>query len=266
VVALEKLRGGKPAPDLIQKLDGLYAFANGKIAGTDRRLYGAAGFPDPLKVSQGMIGDCWFVAALVALGLRSEAEIRALIKPLGGTPARYQVTLPGAPKPTVTIEESTDGEVALFASVAGNGIWMSLLEKALAVSMNESAYFFHSSTNPDTIDSGNMVHRGIEIVTGRGTDLDTLIVSGKGETRAKLEAAFKKRKLVTASIAKGLLSDTNDRGLPNGHAYTVVGYDRKADAVTLRNPWGSVSSPFSDTFVLPFDAFFSDFVQVAYEA
>ncbi|HVZ34954.1 MAG TPA: hypothetical protein VG963_21150 [Polyangiaceae bacterium] len=70
---------------------------------------------------------------------------------------------------------------------------------------------------------------------------------------------------MTAGVAKGLFSDTNARGLPNGHAYTVVGYDRKADKVTLRNPWGSTSTPFSNTFTLAFDDFFSDFAQVAYE-
>ncbi|HVZ34955.1 MAG TPA: hypothetical protein VG963_21155, partial [Polyangiaceae bacterium] len=89
-----------------------------------------------------------------------------------------QVALPGAPNPAVIIEEASDGEIALFASVGANGIWMSLLEKALAICMDESAYFFHSHTKPDAIDAGSMVNRGIELVTGRTTDLDLLVLSG----------------------------------------------------------------------------------------
>jgi hypothetical protein len=52
-----------------------------------------------------------------------------------------------------------------------------------------------------------------------------------------MQSAFEDGRAVIAGINNDLLGD-NREGLPDAHAYSIIGYDRESDTVTIRNPHG----------------------------
>ncbi|MCB9674322.1 MAG: hypothetical protein H6737_04350, partial [Alphaproteobacteria bacterium] len=62
-----------------------------------------------------------------------------------------------------------------------------------------------------------------------------LMFTGHDTTRERMQAAFDEKRVVIATINNDPRSD-NREGLPDTHAYTVLGFDPAADTVELRNP------------------------------
>lgn len=239
VTELDRLREAHSGPgdqmDSIHKIQVMYKFAKDKINTTSPTLF--PGDPDPMQVQQGLIGDCWFLSALVAVINRDKNEIKKWIKPSADN---FHVKFPGDSR-VEPITRPTDGELAIFATVGANGLWLPVLEKAYGLAMNRSAYFFVETSTTDAMDSGEALSKGIEIMTGHSTDSDTLSFTKTSTTRKKLIDAFANKKIVTAGIRPGLpfTNDLRDNGLPMGHAYTVLNYDAAKDVLRLRNPWGN---------------------------
>jgi hypothetical protein len=245
IKAYDRLLLNDPNSDIVEKIEGMYNYAKSKINTTNKKLF--VGTVDPFSVNQGLIGDCWFLAAIVGVALRSKGkEIRSMIQPLSGS--RYAVKFPGLSK-TITVTEPTDGEIAIFSTAGANGLWLTVLEKAFGASVNRDAYFFVDTSVTDAADQGRFTSKGIEIMTGHSVDTDFLvaIVAKRIELmtlRNKLVNAFQNKKVVTAGIRGGILSNFRKNGLPMGHAYTVLDFkptysiDGTTDMVHIRNPWG----------------------------
>lgn len=190
----------------------------------------------PDNIRQGMIGDCYFLAA-VASEARTPAgrqRLHDMIHDNGN--GTYNVTFPG--RSAVTVNAPTDAELATYSSAGPDGTWLAILEKGYAQSENNGAIF--PSTNPyDEIGDGNTLSAGIEAITGHSTDTDDTAFTSVDTLRTKLSDAMAHGRTVTAGINEYPWSSGREsNGLPQGHAYTVLGYDRATDRVTLRNPWG----------------------------
>ena len=260
ITEYDRIRSRDPKQTAIVKIQRRFAFAKSKIAARSANLFD--GDPDVLSVRQGLIGDCWFLAALVALGLRDPVEVRKLIRPAKSA-GKFIVKFPGVAG-EITVSKPTDGELAIFA--LANGLWLPVLEKSYGAAANRDALFFVESSDVDAVDGGDFISTGIEVMSGRSTDMDVLSTTFETTTRDKLKDAMAKKKLVTAGVRGELLGQSlRDNGLPMGHAYTVMGFDPKSDKLKLRNPWGHVGLPFGEVFEQTITEFDASFSMIAYE-
>lgn len=256
----DRLVATDPKNALVLQVQNQFSFAKSKIAGKSANLFDAD--PAVLSVQQGMIGDCWLISSVVAVGVLDPAKIRALIKP-DPNGKDFVVNFPGI-RGEIKVTAPTDGEIATFA--LSNGVWLPVLEKAFGIALQQDALFFHSKSGLKDIDGG-FIKRGLEVVTGHSVDEDELSVTFKGTTRDKLKTAIKNKKAICAAAHSEIFSsrDTRDNGLPIGHAYSVLGFDEKADKIKIRNPWGSAGAPFGDVFEMTIPEFDQNFSIIAYE-
>lgn len=228
----------------------------------------------PDLVSQGELGDCYFLAAVAALAQHDKGKkaIMSMIKDLGDN--RYQVTFPG--KKPLTIDGPSLGERSMYSNASSDGHWLAVIEKAYAVQRNDSAWFVKYSNPYDKIGQGGMLSEGINALTTNGTDTDIILATRTETLRSKLTSALGSQKMVTAAIMKELIGDGNtDNGLPTAHAYSILAYDRKSDMITVRNPWGSTEVNDANgrtrdgkndgTFQMPLSEFQSTFHFLTYE-
>ncbi len=184
-------------------------------------------------LKQGSTGDCYFLAALSSLAQHSPQKIIDMVKDnKDGT-----FTVKFSDK-SVTVKAPTDTELGLYAE---GKAWVPVIEKAYSVYRNET--IFLPKENPyDKSGGGSMITgRGIKDLTGSNFDTDLLMTTSTNTTRTKLKSAVANNKMMTASIAKNPFGK-NSLGLPDGHVYSIVGYDEKTDKVKIRNPWGQTEA------------------------
>ncbi|HEY9842930.1 MAG: C2 family cysteine protease [Candidatus Sericytochromatia bacterium] len=255
-------------------ISNMVQYGNNTIAGTNRTPFpNGVNSIRPDNIRQGMIGDCYFLAAVASEARTPEGRqrIHDMIHDNGN--GTYDVTFPG--RDAVTVSAPTDAELAAYSSAGSDGTWLSILEKAYAQSENNGAW--SSSENPyDEIGDGNSLAAGIEAMTGHSVDTDDTAFTSVDTLRTKVSDAMAHGRTVTAGITEYPWSSGREaNGLPQGHAYTVLNYDAATDSVTLRNPWGhgepvNASGQAADgnddgTFTMTlaeFDQYFSD---ISYE-
>ncbi|MFN3202722.1 MAG: C2 family cysteine protease [Bradymonadia bacterium] len=202
-----------------------YGYTSGLDSIKEKKSQGL--FTDPKrqvdwqKMKQKKIGDCYWLAALNTQIKRDpDFPNKAIQENKDGS---YTVTLPN--RGTVTVEPLTEAEMATTGNADGN--WLAVMEKAYAKS--------RSSEHDDEYQAihGDPIELGIKDATGNEANVDKMKDVKPTDTAKKMEDAFKNGKVVTASISK-----SNKYNLPDGHAYTVMGYDPVKKTVQLRNPWG----------------------------
>lgn len=260
VTAYDRLREAEPKNKMIVRVQNRFQHAKAKIAARSNNLFD--GDPDVMNIRQGSIGNCWFLVAIVAIGLRDKAEIRNLVK-AGKGKDEFVVNFPGV-EDEITVSKPTDAELAIFA--LSNGLWLPLLEKSYGAAVNRDALFFVDSSDIDAVDGGGFIGKGIEIMTGNSTDTDFLSGTLESTTREKVEAAIANKKIMTAGVRKNFFGESQrENGLPMGHAYTVMGYDASKDTLSLRNPWGHKGLSFGEVFEQSLTEFDSNFSLIAYE-
>jgi hypothetical protein len=265
LVAFDALRIASPADSLVQNVEGQFDYHQDKLCHADHDLF--VGAPVATSVMQGPIGDCWLLAALIGLANRDSAAIRNLVKPAPGySTSRFVVKFPNEDEQEV--RRPTDGEILSLSMAKGNGLWLTVLEKAWGQIVFGSIMGLLSTTKITAADQGRALGRGIELVTGHGTDVDELFVTTLATTRDKLEKAFANGKIVTAGINNDFIKDDRS-GWPNAHAYAILGYDRASDRIKVRNPWGNTGPAGHSVAFVPYamslPEFMSIFSRLAYE-
>jgi Calpain family cysteine protease len=258
-------RTGAVAGGLRERVEGRYAYGASRIAAGSPDLYGPTGVPDVSGVNQGLLGDCYFLAAVASVVAHDPNDITALIADnLDGT---YTVTFPN--QVAQTVSGPTDAELAQYAVSKGNGFWVTILEKAYGQIQSPGA-----AIPEEGADSGlGTAASGIAFLTGHSTNLDLLAVNERDTTRDRLTSAFADGRIVTAGIRNAMpwTNGRNDIDLPMGHAYSVIGWDAATEVLTLRNPWGHAernddTDVVDDgTFTMTLDEFLANFTTIAYE-
>jgi hypothetical protein len=225
----------------------------GKIQRASRELF-ADGAPDIKTLSQGPLGDCYFVSVIGAATYRNASDIsKVLSMPDAGT---YEARFPGQ-KP-VKFKPLTDVEVAISSTGGSGGLWLAVLEKALGTLRHEARpESHHAAEEPtDYIANGGNAGEIIQLLTGNDF-LRLSLGNRKGaagaafknsdtaldQLRGGLKSAFAEHRLVTAGTPGEDAPMPMPPGVTRKHAYAVLGYDAQADTVRLWNPHGNAFKP-----------------------
>ncbi len=192
-------------------------------------------------VSQGRLGDCYFVAALAAIANKNPDAVRRMIKDNGdGT---YTVTFHEGGEVVVDDQFPTQGGQVAYARPGdqdakdGKELWVMLIEKAWAKLKGGYEEIRGSKVRMKSEDA-------MEALTGNKT---TTIYTSSKDDKTLLEllaAAADKGLPMTAGVYtqdrfdQETLQKMRSQGVHANHAYAVVNVDRAKGTVELYNPWG----------------------------
>lgn len=209
-------------------------------------------------VSQGALGDCYFMAAIGAVAKANPAALKKLIKG-PDSKGNYEVTMyidgalfssRKAKKVTITPEFLVDKNGnPIYAKAGDVEMWVMLLEKAYAILRKEEKYWdLRVSGLDDGYNKlkGGFGEEGIEVLTGK--EASTLWIKNLSDEKIKsvITSALKdKRPITTGTIPgpdKGKKADKKQiaaQGLNIvlGHEYFVLAFD--GSNITLQNPWNA---------------------------
>jgi hypothetical protein len=208
------------------------------------------GMPHLDKVTQGHIGDCFFLAPLGCAVSRYPERVRQMITP--NPDGTFNVKF-GKGKP-VTVNAPTDTELAILSSSGGDGMWVPLLEKAFATAKNETRNpNKQAEIATDIIANGGATKATIEMLTGSDTKSLRIRNSKRkgqvpsadeqekviGELRLLLPRLLQDKRLICAGTPENVTTP----GINGRHAYAVVAFDVATDTLTLWNPHGQNFRP-----------------------
>jgi hypothetical protein len=214
---------------------------------------------NPYRVRQGVLGDCYLMAAMAAVARVNPDAIRRLIKP--HPPGKYDVTLyehrwlisDATHVETVDTTVPTDasgqplygGNVQFKGDVdADRPLWPLLIEKAYAQWKGGYA----------AIGKGDFPATALENLTGHSAATHVVADYSPKELGERIEAARTKGKPVTAwtstmpsdltviekgkSAGEGIAKVGNNR-VAYAHAYAVSSVELPVQTIDLQNPWGT---------------------------
>lgn len=222
----------------------------------------------PEAIRQGIVGDCYFLAALASIASTNPALIKWMITPLEDH--YYQVVFAGCMEAPVVVPEPTPVELALYAKVGDYGMWPAVIEKAYGIFLQQ-----HSARKviiPATAaDAAESVYEAFDLLTGQMGHWEALPLLSSERFKALLDSAFKEHRAVAAATQPGKSGYTQDAKLPAQHAFSVLGWNSRKEEITLRNPWGRVSEMCSifenadGIFTISVNTFRRNFIALYYE-
>ncbi|MFC4560692.1 C2 family cysteine protease [Nocardiopsis mangrovi] len=187
----------------------------------DGRLWPENGEPSSSDLSQGGLGDCWWLASMGAIADQNPQIIRDMIRENGN--GTYTVTFGDGEQVTVTpdIVLNEDGSAA-FSSPNNNTLWPAILEKAYAEREGSFGEI-----------EGGWPKDGMETITGN--DSEDRPASDVDERQ--LTEWLSNGTAVTITTTGDKEGDLYDNDvLVRNHAYVVTGV--RDGVVQLYNPWG----------------------------
>ena len=201
-------------------------------------LFGLTG-PQPAEVTQGGIGDCYLIAAILDVAQDQPSLIESMFTDNGnGTLGVRMYGYDGKP-----VYFTIDGEFPSGGRTAGTTdgtLWVSLLEKAF---VSWRALEGSSAFTYDGIAGG--WDEGLVAMTGKST---TDYISGWSKSQSAWDSTVKQAVITALNADEEVLygSFINDKDAANGktdlvsdHMFAVIGYDAKSGDFILRNPWGA---------------------------
>uniref|UniRef100_A0A2K5RLM8 Calpain 14 n=1 Tax=Cebus imitator TaxID=2715852 RepID=A0A2K5RLM8_CEBIM len=193
-----------------------------------------------LDLCQGIVGDCWFLAALQALSLQQ--DILSRVVPLNQSFTEnyagifqfwfwhYGNWVPVVIDDRLPVNEA--GQLVFVSSTYKNLFWGALLEKAYAKLSGSYEDLQFGQVSEALVDFTGGVTMTINLAEAHGNLWDLL-------TKATYH-----RTLIGCQTHSG--EKVLENGLVDGHAYTLTGIrkvtckHRPEYLVKLRNPWGKV--------------------------
>jgi hypothetical protein len=242
---------GYDAPMVMSKSDNVITVVGKKppkYTYTDANLY-IGNKPRPKDVAQGGIGNCYFLAGLMAMAKQQPSAIKNAIDYNPAT-KNFEVTFyPSGVKKTVVVTQAElkdniqRGGGGIVDNTGGRSpIWASVMETAFAKSRD---------SNPkdgldqgyNAIGAGGYGSEGLYNLTGslvRNERVAGLNNSQQNDLALTIQKAIIKGQPITLSVASETTGKPQDH-LRDNHAYSVEAVYRDAKGqwlVDLRNPWG----------------------------
>ncbi len=215
------------------------------------------GAPTYTNEKQGMLGDCYFIAALGSLGVSNADSVRNMFVDNGdGT---YTVRFYGGSYGAFYISDGTTSEgfsngvgfadyvtvdrmlptswTGTFAysnyganvSNSGNVLWIALAEKAYA-QWNATGKSNRTPANTyASIEGGWMSYVNAQVLGYNSTRYASSITGNK----TALVNALNAGRAVTVGTT------SNASMMVSSHAYSITAYDATSDKFTIFNPWGT---------------------------
>jgi Calpain family cysteine protease len=218
----------------------------------DAPLFSAAG-PLASDVTQGGIGDCYLMAAMVDVADDYSALLETMFTDNGN--GTWGVRLYGANDDPlyVTVSNVLPGGWGRATS-ASDSLWVSLIEKAYV----EWEVQIRNETNDyDSISGG--WDWGMLAIAGRSSTYysasSIALSTWTTTTKATVISALNSGQEVMLSSGINLADvDNGKTNLVPSHMYAVLGYDVAKDELILRNPWGHAGgSGWNGVFDLKFE-------------
>ncbi len=206
-----------------------------------RRLYHDTRTPlasiRPEAIRQGMVGDCYFLAALGSVVATNPQIILRIIHQ--DDDHLYTVIFPGARDEAITVQAPGLVELSLYAQITAYGIWPAVLEKAYGQYL--IAHGYRKTVIPtDATAAAQHVYEAFDLLTGQMGRWQLLAELDDEALDKSLTSAFREKRASAAATFPSLAGDkdlTAD-GIPAQHAYSILGWNTKLQRITLRNPWG----------------------------
>lgn len=235
----------KEAVEIVKKVDAALAEMDRLVRNTVRSPFADAELPvrsiQLECVRQSSVGNCYFYSAVASLVAADAGSIRRMISE--NPDGSYTVKFPG--RQVVTVQPPSDAEIYLYPKEGKHGTWMWILEKAYGQScMSDirsiafhAALFRRPGGRPQEYTWGpGLFDEGLRAVTGKSVEWSTNIFPK--QMRETLVDLFSKpgQAVVTADAT---INVRTGKDAPRwGHTFSVLDYDKRADEVILRNPWG----------------------------
>lgn len=194
-------------------------------------------------INQGQIGDCYLLASLAEVALRSPSTITNMFIVNGDGTYTVRFFNNGAAEyVTVDAYLPTNGSGnAMFAGMgknyanSANELWTMLAEKAY-VQANQFGWIRPglpgNGQNAFTGIEGGYIYAALGHITGQGTMPFAATSNGNFTTFVNAWNAGK-------SIGfASMVSPQSGSGVVGSHAYAVIGYNSTNQTITLYNPWG----------------------------
>ena len=191
-------------------------------------------------ISQGHMGNCFFVSMAGNLAFQNPDAIRNMIKP--NEDGSNKVEFPDGR--SVRINKLPEAVIALGSRTGNQGTWINLLEEAYGEVYKPIAPGDTAAIGLDRISRGGNIGETISLLTGHQSDTIAW-KSGLPEDllniRYLLGKGVKNKSLMGAGVPLDLKKPPP--AIVVGHAYAVLNYDEAKDLITLWNPHGNDFKP-----------------------
>ena len=206
-----------------------------------RTLYAGSGkAQDSIRVEairQGIVGDCFFLAALASVAVACPEVIPRMIKDMGD--GSFTVTFPGDRDLPITVEAPTTVELALYAKSSQYGIWPAVLEKAYGVYLM-NVQQKQTMIPADATHAAAHTYEAFDLLTGQTGHWEFLPTLEDEKLINILNGAFRERRAVAAGSCQSKSGVCPD-GFAASHAFSIIGWNHAREEITMRNPWGRLT-------------------------
>ena len=223
---------------------------------------------NPNAIRQGIVGDCYFLAALASVAASNAPLIKWMVQKLDDH--YYQVVFAGRVDAPIVVPKPTPVELALYAKASEYGIWPAVIEKAYGLFLVK--YGKVKTVIPAAAaDAAESVYEAFDLITGQTGHWEALPLLSNEKLKALLDSAFKEHRAVAAGTNSSKTGYTQDAKLPAQHAYSILAWNSRKEELTVRNPWGRVSDQGTalenadGVFTISLNTFRRNFVALYYE-
>ena len=192
-------------------------------------------------MSQGALGDCYFVSVVGAAVYAHRQRVLQMFRP--AKDGACELDFPDGTK--VLVRKLTDAQIALGSTAGEQGLWLNVLEEGFGqVRFARTAKKQPGDIPLDVISRGGDPATAISLLTGHKTQYVEVLKhandhAATGRLRTTMIASSKARLLMDC----GTPEKGTPPGIPGGHCYAVLGFDAATDTVHLWNPWGNTFQP-----------------------
>ena len=191
-------------------------------------------------ISQGHMGNCFFVSMAGNLAFQNPDAIKSMIKT--NEDGSNKVEFPDGR--SVRINKLPEAVIALGSRTANQGTWINVLEEAYGEVYKTNTPEDIAAIGLDRISRGGNIGETISLLTGHQTDTIAW-KSGLPEDllniRYLLGKGVKNKSLMGAGVPLDLKKPPP--AIVVGHAYAILNYDEAKDLITLWNPHGNDFKP-----------------------